>query len=154
MATKKEIHGNVSAAVAELCKANNVNGEIASGLQAILDTHLAPKTGGAQIDVDSVTTKDKSGNITEMVCSVSGVSLPATVEYFYEDKNGSGFADTGLKRLSRQGEGVRKSHNKSISATEKAIMSDVMEGVITPEDGKVKLAKAKATKPDYSGVKA
>lgn len=154
MATKKEIYSNVSAAVAELCKANNVNSKIEAGLQSILDTHLAPKTGGAQVDVDSVTTKDGNGNITEMVCSVSGVSLPATAEFFYEDKNGEGFAGTGLKRLSRQAEAIRKAHTKVVKATEKGIMSDVLDGNISPEEGKAKVEAAKASKPDYSSVTA
>lgn len=154
MATKKQIHLDTVTAVTTVCAENAVKQKVQDAIIAILDTNLAPKSGGAQIDVESVVTRDSEGNVSEMVCAVSGVSLPANLDFFYEDKHGKGFAETGLRRLSRQAEGIRKVHAKTVGASEKAIMNDVMEAVLSPEDGKAKLEALKATKPDYSSVTA
>jgi len=154
MATKKEILEATTSAAMALCDTHNVSDDFRNGLTAILNDNLAPKSSGAKVNVDEVTHKDAEGNITEIQCSVSGVWLPATVEYFYEDKKGEGLAGTGLKRLSRQAEAIRKQHIKVISATERAIMADVLDGALTPEDGKARLEEAKAQKPDYSSVAA
>jgi len=151
MATKKEIFSTVSGAVAKLCETNKINSKFQEALQAIIADNLAPKAGGATVNIEDVT-KSKDGKITEIQCSVSGVFLPATADFFYEDKAGKGI--NGLKRLSRQAESIRKSHIKVLAATEKAIMADVLDGAMTPEAGKAKLEKAKAVKPDYSGVTA
>lgn len=150
MATKKEIFETTTEAVTALCKQHNVNGKVIEGITAILTENLAPKAGGASVNIDEVTKKDENGNITEIMCSVSGKFLPATKDFFYEDKAGKGI--NGLKRLSRQAESIRKSFIKTLAATEKAIMADVLDGKMTPEAGKARLAKAKEAKPDYSTI--
>ena len=152
MATKAEIYATVLEAVTALCDKHNVKTKVKEGLEGILEIHLKPKASGASVNIDEVTRKDDEGNIVEIMCSVSGVFLPATKEFFYEDKQGKGI--NGLKRLSRQAESIRKQHIKTLNATEKAIMADVFDGVLTPEEGKAKLEEVKATKPDYSTVTA
>ena len=154
MASKKEIHATVTTAVAALCAQHKTPEAFNKALTSILDENLAPKASGASVNLDEVTKKGQDGKITEIQCSVSGKWLPATAEYFYEDKKGDGLGGTGLKRLSRQAEAIRKQHIKTVTATEKAIMADVLDGAMTPEQGKAKLEKAKAAKPDYSSVKA
>ena len=149
MATKKEIFETVSASVVALCAQYKTPVKFNESLTAILSDNLAPKTGGASINIEDVT-KSVDGKITEILCAVSGKFLPATRDFFYEDKNGKGI--NGLKRLSRQAESIRKQFTKVLSATEKAIMSDVLDGKITPEAGKARLLKAKEAKVDYSTV--
>jgi hypothetical protein len=141
--TKKE----QLALVLEVCAKHKASAELTSALTEL----LAPKAGGATINIDEVTKKDSSGKITHIMCSVSGKFLPATEEYFYADKAGKGI--NGLKRLSRQAEAIRKQYTKTVSVSEKAIMADVIDGKIKPEEAKAKLAKIKAAKPDYSSVK-
>lgn len=152
MATKKEIFEKVTGDVNELCTKYKATKEFVGALSVILSTHLEPKNGGAVVNIDEVTKKDKDGKITHILCSVSEKFLPATKDFFYEDKAGKGLGDTGLKRLSRQAESIRKKYIKTLSATEKAIMADVLDGKLTPEIGKSKIEKAKAAKPDYSKV--
>lgn len=149
MATKQEIFDTVTTAVAALCATHKTPVKFNDELNLILSGNLAPKAGGASINIEDVT-KSVNGKITEIQCSVSGIFLPASADFFYEDKAGKGI--DGLKRLSRQAESVRKTHIKTLAATEKAIMSDVLDGKMTPEAGKAKLEAAKAVKPDYSGV--
>ena len=156
MATKKQIFETVETEVGALCKKHNTPVKFNEALIALLTITLAPKAGGASVNIEDVT-KSKDGKITEILCSVSGVFLPATKEFFYEDKAGKGI--NGLKRLSRQAESIRKQHIKVLSATEKAIMSDVLDKVdgkvkLTPEQGKERLEKARAIKPNYSTVSA
>lgn len=151
MATKQEIFDTVSNEVTELCVKYQVSKKVTEGLAAIMETNLKPKAGGASVNIEEVTVS-VDGKITEIQCSVSGVFLPATKAFFYEDKAGKGI--NGLKRLSRQAESVRKTYIKTLAATEKAIMADVLDKQLTPELGKAKLDKAKAIKPDYSKVTA
>ena len=142
MATKKEI----CASALEVCAKHKASPELTKAIEEL----LAPKAGGATINIDEVTKKDANGKITDIMCSVSGKFLPATKEFFYEDKEGKGIA--GLKRLSRQAESIRKTFTKTLNASEKAIMADVIEGAMKPEEAKSKLATLKAKKPDYSSV--
>ena len=73
------------------------------------------------------------------------------LKHFYEEKS-EGKGINGLRRLSRQAEGIRKVHAKQISTSEKAIMSDVLDGSMSPEDGKLEIEALKEEKPDYSSV--
>lgn len=142
MASKSEILATVVAT----CEQFNASKKLVEALTEI----LKPKTAGAVVNLDEVTKKDASGNITEIQCSVSGVFLPATVDFFYEDKQGKGIL--GLKRLSRQAEGIRKTHLRMVQVSEKAIVSDILDGVITNEEGKAKIEALRASKPDFSSV--
>lgn len=137
MATKKEIFESAMA----LCEQEGASAELVKGLTDL----LAPKTGGAKINVEDVFDGEK------LQCSVSDVWLPATAEYFYEDKSGKS-PFNGLRRLSRQAEAIRKAHDKKIKASKAAIMSDVLDGNISPEEGKEAVEALLADKPDYSTV--
>ena len=142
MASKKE----VLTLVLEACALHNAKAPLVEALTEI----LKPKTAGASINLDEVTRKDDNGNVTHIMCALSGKFLPATAEFFYEDKDGKGI--NSLKRLSRQGEAIRKSHARNISISEKAIVSDILDGIITNEDGKAKIEALRVSKPDYSTV--
>ena len=139
MATKKDIFVVAMA----LCEEHKASKKLVEGLTNL----LAPKAGGAKVDVDSVMKDGK------LLCAVSNVWLPATLEFFYEDKSGKS-PFNGLRRLSRQAESIRKTHAKQISVSEKAIMSDVLDGSMTPEAGKAKVEALKNIHPDYSSVSA
>lgn len=142
MASKKEIWADVQAILAD----NKVDTSIVEALRPILE----PKAGGAKVDVESVVVRDAEGNIVEMECSLSGVMLPATTEYFYEDKSGDGFGGTGLKRLSIQAEKARKEHAKQIKASKEGIKNDLYNGDIDVETAKE--LEANLPGVDYSTV--
>jgi len=156
MATKKEVFETTSKAVEALCTQFKTPAPFNEKLQAILADNLAPKTAGMTVNLDEVTRKDANGKITEIQCSVSGKWLPATKEYFYEEKaEGKGIValdGSHLKRLSRQAESVRKQFIKAQQASEKAVMADVLSGDLTPDKAKEALEAIKAKKPDYSSV--
>ena len=146
MATKKELFESAMSA----CKEHNAPKALVAALTALLE----PKAGGASINLDEVT-KKVDGKITELQCQVSGVFLPATVEYFYEAKDGkgiAGIAGVSLRRLSRQAESIRKEFTKVQTTSERAIMSDVLDGVIDNTAGKAKIDALKAKKPNFSKV--
>ena len=142
MASKTE----VLAAVLAACEQFNAKAPLVEALTEI----LKPKTAGASVNLDDVTRKDAEGNVAEILCSVSNVFLPATAEFFYESKDGKGI--NGLKRVSKQGEAIRKSHVRGIAVSEKAIVSDILDGVISNEEGKAKIEALRSSQPDYSTV--
>lgn len=147
MASKKDTHALVLAAVTALCALEKVGEDFTTKVTDVLNNTLAPKSGGATVNISEVYNEEDD----TILCSVSGVWLPATEVYFYAEK-AEGKGIKGLKRVSKQGESVRKSATKVLAATEKAIMTDVLSGEMTPEDGQAKLLAAKAIKPDYSSV--
>jgi len=160
LATKTEIYNTTRDAVAEFVETNGLGEDIGSGLAAILEDNLAPKSGGAAVNLDEVTKRDEDGNIVELLCATSKVWLPATLEFFYEDKSESpkivNVDGEALKRLSRQAESVGKRFIKTQRATIQAITDDILEAedMETVEKLKVQLAAAKEAKPDYSVVTA
>jgi len=125
---------------------DGVDAEVVSKLANLFE----PKAGGIKVDIEEVVTRDAEGNITEMVCSLSGVSLPATADYFYEDKSGDGIGGTGLKRLSIQAEKARKEHAKMVKATKEAIKEDLYAGNIDVAEAKGMEANIPGV--DYSSV--
>ena len=139
MATKKEIF----AAAIALCTQHEASDKLIEGLTDLLE----PKSGGATVVVEDVYNEEEG----LLQCSVSGVWLPATLDFFYEDKSGKS-PFNGLRRLSRQAESVRKTFIKVNKTSEQAIMNDVLDEVITQAEGKEKIAAIKALTPDYSSV--
>ena len=152
---KVELVSTVVAALAVIM-ADKVKPAIQEEINAKLAELLGPKSPGASVNVEDVVKRDASGFITELMCAVSGKFLPATLDYFYEDKSGkSNFTDANgvaLRRLSRQAEGIRKVFTKQISASEKAILEDALSGAITQAEGQAKLAELRNATPDYSSV--
>ena len=152
---KVELVSTVVAALAVIMD-GKVKPAIQDEINAKLTDMLGPKTPGASVNIEDVVKRDASGFITELQCAVAGVFLPATLEYFYEDKSGkSQFTDANgiaLRRLSRQAEGIRKVFIKTQTTSERAILEDALKGVITQEEGQAKLAAIQGAKPDYSSV--
>ena len=151
MATKAEIFETTTKAVEALCAQHRTPAAFNEAVKAVLTANLAQKTAGMSVNLDEVTKKGQDGKVTEILCSVSNKWLPATKEYFYEEK-AEGKGINGLKRLSRQAESIRKQHTKTVTVSEKAIMADVLSGDMTPEAAKGKIEALKASKPDYSSV--
>ncbi len=153
--TKTEIYENVTTAVEALGLSDEVMGE----LTVIIDENLKPKSGGGSVDLSEVTVEE-DGVITEILCATSKVWLPATAEFFYEDKSENakiiGSDGAPLKRLSRQAESVGKKFIKANRATIQAITDDILEAedMSAIEGLKTQLLEAKAAKPDYSVVTA
>lgn len=152
---KVELVSTVVAALAVIMD-NKVKVTIQDEINAKLAELLGPKSPGASVNIEDVVKRDASGYVTELLCAVSNKFLPATLEYFYEDKSGkSQFTDANgvaLRRLSRQAEGIRKVFTKQVSASEKAILEDALNGAITQGEGQAKLAELRVTTPDYSTV--
>ena len=134
----------------EAAKEIFTNNEVSVTVVSAMAELFEPQKGGARVDIEEVVTRDEDGNIVEMVCSLSGVSLPATADFFYADKSGDGVGGTGLKRLSIQAEKARKEHTKAIKASKEAIKEDLYAGnidVATAKDLEANLAPV-----DYSNV--
>lgn len=152
---KSELVTTVVAALAVILD-GKVKPQIVDEVNAKVEELLGPKSPGAIVDTESVVKRDAEGKIVELQCAVSGVFLPATLDYFYEDKSGkSVFVDAdgvALRRLSRQAEGIRKTFIKVNTASEKAVLEDALSGAITQEDGQARLVALRAAKPDYSTV--
>ena len=133
-------------AALEIFTTNGIDADV----QAKLAELFEPKAGGAKIDIEEVVTRDEDNNIVEMLCSLSGVSLPATADYFYADKSGDGVGGTGLKRLSIQAEKARKDHAKMVKASKEAIKEDLYAGNIDVAEAKDQ--EANLADVDYSSV--
>lgn len=156
--SKKEMYTEVSNLVSQILVGNNVKAAVCQEVQKAIDLVLKPGTFGAKTDVESVVKRDADGNIVELMCSVAKVFLPASLDYFYEDKTGKsqfiGIDGKPLKRLSKQAEAVRKKHiaeqNKALNAINQALYA----GEIDVETAKVKKAEIEAIPYDFSKVRA
>jgi len=97
---------------------------------------LEPKKGGAQFNIEDVTRKDENGTITHILDSVFNVFVPVFdaegEANFYEKPD----TELGWSRFSRAAEKSRKDCEKTFKATEKATFTDVMGGVLSPEEAK------------------
>ncbi len=145
MASKAEILNTVT----EILTAGAVDDAIIMSVAEV----LRPKAGGKVIDLSEVTQLDELGELENILCSISGVWLPATEEYFYADKaakEGNGL--NSLKRISKQGESIKKAFTKAMRASEKGIMADFTSGDLDPEEAKQMLAELATQSPDYSSV--
>ena len=150
---KREIFKTVDREIKHLCFGYELPRAFLNSLDKIISDNLAPKQAGMSIDLDEVT-KVKNGKIVEIQCAVSKVFLPATKEFFYEDKQGKGILVDGvrLRRLSRQAESIRKKHAKYVEKTEREAMGEVLSGTMTPEQAKQIIEIARNKKPDYSSI--
>lgn len=155
--SKKELYAEVSGNITKLLEANEVDSDIIAEVQKAIDASLKPGVFGARsVNIDDVVKKDSNGNITEILCNVSNVWLPASVEYFYEDLSGKSkivVDGVALKRLSRQAEGIRKKFISQQAKASQAITTKVLNGEISAEEGKRLLAEL-PEKPDFSEVRA
>lgn len=143
MASKAELFNACSKALQEL----GVDDEVVE----IVAKYYKPKSGRS-VDLESVVKRDNNGNITHLMCNVSGKFLPATLEYFYEDKAGKGIEVDGvsLKRLSKQAEGVRKKHIAKQQKVINELTNKMLKKEISVDEGNQLIAEARALKPDFS----
>lgn len=137
----------------EILAKHGVNEDTA--LYADIVALLEPKKGGAAIDVDSIVRRDADGNIVELQCRLSGKWLPANLVNFTVDKGSKivNAAGEELYTVSRQAQKIRAEFAKALKASQDAIRDDVLNEVITPAEGKAKIAEL-PTEPDYSVVEA
>ena len=120
--------------VVEILDAHNAN----KNLRAALISLLEPKKGGSSINVEDVYVAKAQDGKAYLQCSVSGKWMEATAENFYEDASETNKFG-GLKRLSRAAESARKHAIAAKKATEKAVMTDLLAGVITKEEAQATL---------------
>jgi len=147
MATKKEIHANVMG----LCETHKAP----KALVEALDGLLKPKTAGQHVDLATVTKTDPSGKVIEIMCQVSDKFLPATADFFYEDKSGKGIKGTDgkmLKRLSRQAESIRKEHTRVTKTSKDAIVADLLASKIDNNKAQSMIKALEAKTPDFSKI--
>ena len=142
MATKQEIFNQVL----ELCETHKASKNLVAALTELLE----PKKGGASINVEDVFVAKAADGKAYLQCSVSGKWLEATVDNFYEDLGNESNKFNGLKRLSRAAEAARKKATATRKATEKAVMTDLLAGVISKEQAQATLDAVAG--PDYSSV--
>ena len=147
MASKKEMFEQTMSVL----EGYDVPVELVNKLKEILE----PKSGGKSVDWDQVTRKDENGNVTLMQDSISGMWFPATSEFFYEDKSGNGVVGTdgvNLKRVSKAGYAAASKFKRALAASKEAIFNDVLDGNITPDEGKEKILELEETGPDFSDM--
>ncbi|MDX9738871.1 MAG: hypothetical protein RBT33_00945 [Candidatus Dojkabacteria bacterium] len=149
---KKEVYTNVLGEVNALFDKHNVKEAVRVGILEIIERNVAPKAAGAAVDLETVVKRDEAGNITHIKCQVSGVFLPAEEKYFYTEKNGTGVGGTGFRRLSRLGEKARKDFDKAQREGHKQITFELLEGTLSPEEGKKRVEELTSRKPDFSTV--
>lgn len=157
--SKKELYAEVNNSVIGLLTANKVDEDIIAEVQKAIDASLKPgQFGATSVDLDSITKKNSDGELEEIKCSLSGAWLPATTEYFYEDLSGKSKLVTAdgihLKRWSRQAEGIKKKFQTAQAKISQSITTRVLNGEISPEQGKIELQELSTEKPDYSEVRA
>ena len=131
--------------VVEILDAHNANKNLREALISLLE----PKKGGSSVNVEDVFVAKAKDGKAYLLCSVSGKWMEATAENFYEDAaENNKFG--GFKRLSRAAESARKHAISAKKATEKAVMTDLLAGVISKEQAQATLDAV--TGPDYSSV--
>jgi len=91
---------------------------------------LGPKNRGVKANPEEYVKKDNNGKVTHILCSKSGVWLPAADEFFYPDLKGDGILGTGLKRLSRLGEKYSKSVVKELKDEKNKITEAIIANSI------------------------
>ena len=131
--------------VVEILDAHNANKNLREALISLLE----PKKGGSSVNVEDVFVAKAKDGKAYLLCSVSGKWMEATAENFYEDAaENNKFG--GFKRLSRAAESARKQAISAKKATEKAVMTDLLAGVISKEQAQATLDTVAG--PDFSSV--
>jgi len=140
MATKKEIFESALVICEEL--------ELGEDATKAFTDLLEPKKGGAQFNIEDVTTVDADGVITHILDSVFNLMVPV-----FDDEGNENFyakpdTELGWSRFSKAAEKSRKDREKVFKATEKAVFADVMEGTITPDDAKELMSAAEEARKE------
>ena len=128
------------------------NAEVSEEVVAQFKELLEPKRAGMTVDLDAITRRDEDGNLVEVQDRLSGLWFPATEEYFYRDTksdrlmNADGFP---IYPVAKAADKLKKQAKKTYEASKQAILTDVLNEVISPMDGKERL-DALSPEPDYS----
>jgi hypothetical protein len=136
-----------SAVLALLVVGKAVTEELRAEVTSILEAKGSKK---AVVNLDEIRKVDKNGKVTEIKCSVSGVWLPATEEFFYVNKKGDKNLNNLLRR-SRQAEKIYKDHSRNTKAAKAKIWEDFENNKINGEQAK-SLMKKIPLEPDYTKV--
>jgi hypothetical protein len=110
-------------------------------LTAALNELTAPRVGGSAVDVNEYTRFDEDGNVSEIFCSTFKEWLPVS-EFKPDEKSKNGY-----KRESTPAAQAWVNRNRIFKASEKAILNDVLDGVITGPEGKEAIEALKAAQP-------
>ncbi|MCI4435921.1 MAG: hypothetical protein JHC33_03815 [Ignisphaera sp.] len=123
------------ALVLAVLSAHKVEDKVVAEITALLE----PKKGGAVLDINEIA-KFEDGELTHIMDSVTGEFMPLHDEDGNENFYAKPDTQLGWSRLSRASEKARKEAEKAKKASTKAIMDDVLDGNITPEEAKELLA--------------
>jgi len=140
MATKKEVFESAL----ELCEDLKLGGDAIARFTVLLE----PKRGGAQFNIEDVTTIDADGTITHILDSVFNVMVPVFDEEGNENFYSKPDTELGWSRFSKAAEKSRKDREKTFKATEKGVFADLMAGAIEPDDAKELMVAAEAARKE------
>lgn len=117
--------------VAILAK-HKISAEAQAEILALFET----KSGGTKVDPSEYTVFGDDGKTPAFIlCPVTSLWFPAVTDHFYFNEDGA------LRtRVSKHGEKLKKELVKSVKASKDAILNDVINGEITPEEGKKRVA--------------
>lgn len=124
--------------VLDLCTTHGASKELTMALNEL----TAPKVGGVAADINEYTRFDTDGNVSEILCSTFKQWLP--VEEFKADES----SKNGFKRESVPAAKAWAERQKAFKASEKAVLTDVLDGVVTGPEGKAMIEALKASQPE------
>ena len=120
--TKTELHSQVSAVLEKY----NVKTAAREEILALLEV----KKGGVKANPEEFTVFNADGSQAFILCAVTGLWFPVNADNFYLSEGIVKY------RTSKHGERLKKDVVKANKASKDAILNDVINGVITPEQGK------------------
>jgi len=146
--TKKEMYAQAM----EILANAKVSDEVVAQFKELLE----PKRAGMTVDLEAISRRDENGNLVEVQDRLSGMWFPATEKYFYRDtksdrlKNADGYP---IYPVAKAADKLKKQAKKAYEASKQAILTDVLNEVISPLEGKEQLA-ALSPEPDYNELTA
>ena len=120
--TKTELHSQVSAVLEKY----NVKQSAREEILALLEV----KKGGVKANPEEFTVFNADGSQAFIQCAVTGLWFAVNSDNFYLSEGVVKY------RTSKHGERLKKELVKANKASKDAILNDVINGVITPEQGK------------------
>ena len=139
--TKKEMFAQAM----DIADKYQLSDEVKAELRALLE----PKKGGGKFDIDEVSCREADGTVTHILDSVLKVWVPIFdgegEPNFYEKPD----TELGWSRFSRTAEKLRKDAEKKFKASKDAILQDLLQGAVTPEEAKVLMEEATEARKTY-----
>jgi len=128
--TKKELVAVLTAALTPL-----IGKPFTKEAMDSLIAEVGPKAGGGatRLNLDEIT-KVENGKTVAIFDTVAKVWLPATPEFFYEDKKSPNPKLNGLKNHSKAREKVTKEHVKHTKMAKDLVWKGSVENDILPKD--------------------